>query len=193
MQDLIILILTFLGSLLVALLTVHYDRKIKDKKELKSLLESIVFELAKNLSISKTIKKTIDDNLKLIKQGGWPPTPDPTFMDLAYSRAILSETFYDFIRKKKLNILMKKLHECYAALQVVNNQTRILNEAKFEVLTKPSLLPKRIEEILQKRKETMVKVIEPTITELLLLFAQIEPKFQDTIKPLTATQESKIP
>ena len=182
------LIIQILGSLVIALIAVWFDRKLRDKKELDSLLDSIIFELTENLRIARTIKHTINNDLKTIRQGGWPPTPDPAYLDIAYSRATLSEVFFDFIRKKKLDALIKKLHECYAALQIVNHQTRILNEEKFGVLTKPSLLTKRIEEILQKRKEVIIKVIEPAIIELLLLSAQIEPKFQDTIKSLASTQ-----
>lgn len=186
------LIIQILSSSVIALIAVWFDRKLRDKKELDSLINSIIFELTENLRIARTIKHTMNNELKTIRQGGWPPTPDPTFLDIAYSRATLSEAFFNFFRKKKLSALIKKLHDCYTALQVVNYQIRNVNNAKFEVLTKPSMLPKRIEEILQKRKETIVKVIEPTITELLLLFAQIEPKFQDTIKPFTTTQEIKI-
>ena len=182
------LIIQILSALAIALIAVWFDRKLRDKRELDSLMDSIVFELTGNLRIARTIKHTINKELKTIRQGGWSPTPDPTFLDLAYSRATLSEAFLDFIRKNKLNVFIRKLHDCYAAIQVVNHDTRIINKAKFEVLTKPSLLPKRIEEILQKRKEIIVKVIEPAITELLLLFAQIEPKFQRTIKSLANTQ-----
>jgi len=181
------LILQIISPLAIALITVWFDRKLRDKKELDSLIDGTIFELTENLRIARTIKHTINSELETIKQGGWPPTPDPTFLDLAYSRAKLSGVFFDFIRKKKLNALIKKLDNCYAALQVVNYQTGNINQAKFEVLTKTSLLPKRIEEILQKRKEVIAKVIEPAITELLLLFAQVEPEFQDMIKPFTTT------
>jgi len=183
------LIIQILCSLAIALIAVWFDRKLRDKRELVSILDSLVFELAENLSIARTIKSGIDNEVELTKRGGWSPTPKPIFMDIAYSRAILSETFFDFVHKKHLNVLMKKLFECYAAFQVVNQNTRILNEAKFEVLTQPSLLPKYIEEILQKNKEVLLKVIEPAITQLLLLLAQIDSRFQDVIEPLTTSRE----
>ncbi|MFB0567254.1 MAG: hypothetical protein ACETVM_01545 [Candidatus Bathyarchaeia archaeon] len=183
------LIIQILSSLAMALVVVWFDRKLRDKKELDSLIDSLIFELTQNLRIARTIKHTINNELKTIRKGGWPPTPDPTFLDLAYSRATLSEAFFDFILKRRMSAFIKKLYDCYASLQIVNYQTRNINEAKFDVLIRPSGLPKRIEEILQKRKEVIVKVIEPAIIELLLLSAQIEPKFQDMIKPFTTTQE----
>jgi len=39
--------------------------------------------------------------------------------------ALLSGTFLRFISKKRLDILLKELHECYAALQLVNDQTKV--------------------------------------------------------------------
>lgn len=60
MLDLIVSVLTFLGSLLAALLTVYYDRKMRDKKKLTSIIDSIIFELARDLSIAKTIISTTD-------------------------------------------------------------------------------------------------------------------------------------
>lgn len=80
---------------------------------------------------------------------------------------------------------MKKLHECYGVLEVTNNETRLINRARFEALTAQGLLPKLIEEILQKRKEAIGKVVEPAIKDLLLLLAQLEPRFRDIVEPLT--------
>ena len=99
------LIIQILCSLAIALIAVWFDRKLRDKIELVSILDSLVFELAENLSIARTIKSGIDNEVELTERGGWSPTSKPIFMDIAYSRAILSETFFDFVHKKHLNAL----------------------------------------------------------------------------------------
>jgi len=97
--------------------------------------------------------------------------------------------FFDFARRKELTFT-RKLHDCYASLQVVNQYTEIVNREKFKVLTKPSTLPQRIEEVLLKRKEVIEKVVERTIVELPAMFSKIEKKSKDIMNLLASVPES---
>ena len=183
------LIIQILIPLAIALIVIWVKAKWDAKKELHSLIYGIVFELAENLRIARTIKHSVDSTLEVIRKGGWSPTPDPTFLDNAYLRATFSGMFFDFACKKE-STFTKKLHDCYASLQVVNQYTEIMNREKFEVLTKPSTLPQRIEGVLFKRKEVIERVVEPTIVELLAMFYKIEKKSKDIMNLLASVPES---
>lgn len=182
------LIIQGLIPLIIALIGIWIKAKWDAKKELHSLIYGIVFELTENLRIARTIKHSVDSALEVIRKGGWSPMPDPTFLDNAYLRATFSGVFFDFARKKK-STFIRKLHDCYASLQVVNQYTEIMNREKFEVLTKPSMLPQR-SEVLLKRKEVIGKVVEPAIVELLLMFSKIEKKSKDIMNLLASVPET---
>ena len=183
------LIIQALIPLAIALIGIWVKTKWDAKKELHSLIYGIVFELTENLRIARTIKHSVDTALEVIRKGGWSPTPDPAFMDNAYLRATFSGVFFDFVRRKE-STFTRKLHDCYASLQVVNQYTEIMNREKFEVLTRPSMLPQRSEEVLLKQKEVIEKVVEPAIVELLFMFSKIEKKSKDIINLLASVPES---
>jgi len=184
-----LLIIQVLIPLAIALIGIWVKAKWDAKRELHSLIYGIVFELTENLRIARTIKHSVDRALEVIRKGGWSPTPDPTFLDNAYLRATFSDVFFDFARKKE-STFTRKLHDCYASLQVVNQYTEIMNHEKFEALTKSSKLPQRIEEVLLKRKEVIERVVEPTIVELLAMFTKIEKKSKDIMNLLASVPES---
>lgn len=176
LQELIITTVTLFGSLVIALLAVKYDRRIENKRELHSILDGLVFESEENLRIARTIKKSTEDALKVIEKGGWSPIPDPKFVDIVYSRTRISEVFFEFIRSTRNNIFLAKLFECYAALQVVNDDIARMNKMKFEVLTQPNIVTKYIKEMLQKRIQVIEQVVEPSITEIYSILVLIDPR-----------------
>jgi hypothetical protein len=183
-----LLILQVIIPLVIALIGIWVKAKWDAKKELHSCIYGIVFELTENLRIARTIKHSVDQALEVIRKGGWSPAPDPTFLGNAYLRATFSDVFFNSAFKKE-STFIRKLHDCYASLQVVNQYTEILNREKFEVLTKPSMLPQRIEEILLKQKEVIEKAVEPSIVELLAIFSIMEKKSKDVVSLLASVPE----
>lgn len=89
------------------------------------------------------------------------------------------------------NIILKKLHECYATLQVVDYETQLINKSKFEAVNQQFMTKGYIKEILQKRIQVITQVVEPSITEILLLLAQVNSKFHEITRPLTLDRESE--
>jgi len=175
--------------LAIALIGIWVKAKLDAKKELRSLIYGVVFELTENLRIARTIKHSLDRGLEVIREGNWSPTPHLTFLNNAYLRATFSDRFFDFARRKGPT-LCRELHDCYASLQLVNQYTEITNRERFEILARPSALPQRIVEILSRQKEVIEKVVEPSIVELLHTFLIIEKKSKDIMQLLADAPES---
>ena len=186
MIETIFLLLSIPSSLFVALFAVKFDRWLADKKELKSILLGIGFEMAENISISRTITKKCEDNIKTPQNMKHPFAPFPTFSDLAYHRAKNSDVFFHFVDKERTGVareLVKNLHECYNSIRLVNSMMESEQQVKLEIMMQRC--PKEYgEQLLATTKRVAQEVIEPQLVKTLLLLGQVEPKLGKTISLL---------
>jgi len=137
MNEIIFILLSILSSLFVALFAVKFDRWLADKKELTSILSSIGFEMAENISIARTIAKKAEDDVKTLRNMKFPFAPMPTLSDSAYLRAKNSDVFFHFVDKEKTGVgreLVKNLHECYNSIRLVNSMMESEQRVKLEIM-----------------------------------------------------------
>lgn len=187
MIEIIFLLLSIPSSLFVALFAVKFDRWLADKKELKSILMGIGFEMAENISIARTIAKKAEDDLKTLRSTNFPFAPMPTFSDSAYVRAKNSEVFFHFMGRERTGVareLVKNLHECYNSIRLVNFMMESEQQVKLEIMMQRC--PKEYgEQLIATTKRTVHEVIEPQLTKTLLLLWQVEPKLRKIISFLS--------
>jgi len=187
MYEIILFLFSVLASLFVALSAVKFDRWLADKKELKSILLSLGFEMAENISIARTIAKKAKDDIKTVQNRKHPFAPFPTFSDLAYHSAKNSEVFFHFVNKERTDMardLVKNLHECYNSIRLVNSMMKSEQQVKLEIMM--GRCPKEYgEQLLATTHRTAQEVIEPLLIKTLLLLGQVEPKLHKTISLLS--------
>ena len=187
MNEIILLLLSIPSSLFVALFAVKFDRWLADKKELKSILSGIGFEMAENISIARTIAKKAEDDVKTLRSMKFPFAPMPTFSDSAYLRAKNSDVFFHFVGRKRTGVtreLVKNLHECYNSIRLVNSMMESEQQVKLEIMMQRC--PKEYgEQLFATTKRTVQEVIEPQLIKTLLLLEQVEPKLRKTISLLS--------
>ena len=187
MNEIIFLLLSIPSSLFVALFAVMFDRWLADKKELKSILSSIGFEMAENISIARTIAKKAEDDIKTLHNMKHPFAPFPIFSDLAYLRAKNSDVFFNFVGRERTGVtkeLVKNLHECYNSIRLVNHMMESIQQVKVEIMTHKSR-KEYGEQLFATTKRTVEEVIEPQLIKTLLLLGQVEPKLHKTISLLS--------
>lgn len=166
--------------LLVALIVLWIDRKLRDNDEFDSVMDGLVGELCQNLSIVRTQEVGIDRIVDLMKKGGWNTTPDPLLSNDAYHRAVASEVFFRDMRKNSEGVV-RNLMEHYASQEVVNEGIRQLNQAKFDYLVFRNISISAFEVLFAQQKETIEKVIEPSIVGILIMVSSIKTKYRKTI------------
>ena len=191
MYEFILFLFSVLASLSVALSAVKFDRWLADKKELKSILLGIGFEMAENISIARTVAKKAEDNIKTLQNMKHPFAPFPAFSDLAYLRAKNSDVFFRFVDKERTDVardLVKNLHECYNAIRLVNSMIESEQQVKLEIMM--GRCPKEYgEQLLATTRRTVQEAIEPQLVKTLLLLGQVEPKLNKTIWLLAKSEQ----
>jgi len=191
MYEFILFLFSVLASLSVALSAVKFDRWLADKKELKSILLGIGFEMAENISIARTVAKKAEDNIKTLQNMKHPFAPFPAFSDLAYLRAKNSDVFFRFVDKERTDVardLVKNLHECYNAIRLVNSMIESEQQVKLEIMM--GRCPKEYgEQLLATTQRTVQEAIEPQLIKTLLLLGQVEPKLSKTISLLAKSEQ----
>ena len=190
MNEIIFLLLSIPSSLFVALFAVKFDRWLADKKELKSILLGISFEIVENISIARTIAKKAEHDVKTLQNMKYPFAPMPTFSDSAYLRAKNSDVFFNFVDRERTGVareLVKNLHECYNSIRLVNHMMESEQQVKLEIMMRRC--PKEYgEQLFTTTKRTVEEAIEPQLIKTLLILGQVKPKLHETISLL-----SKIP
>jgi len=187
MYETLLFLGSVLSSLFVALLAVRFDRWIADKKELASIISSLGFELAENISIARTITEKAEDDIKILQATKISFAPMPTFSEVAYFRAKNSDIFLNYIAQNKSGIerkLIKNLHECYNSMRLVNSMLESEQEVKLEIMMQ-RCQKEYGEQLSATTSKTIQEAIEPLLIKTLLLLGKIKPKLYETISLLS--------
>jgi hypothetical protein len=180
-MDFLLLFVEVIASLLIALAILWIDRRLRDNDDFDSIMDGLIGELCQNLSIVRTQKVGIDGKVDLMKKGGWNRTPDPLLSNDAYHRAVASEVFFRDMRKNSEGFV-RILMEHYASQEVMNEEIRQLNQAKFDYLIHRDISVDAFEVLFGQQKATIEKVIEPSIVSLLIMVSSIKAKYGETIR-----------
>lgn len=196
-DEIVLVFVSILSSLLVALIAVMFDRWLGNKKELNSIFSGLLFEIVENISIAETIVKKAEKDLRALQVAQHAFAPFPTFSDVAYLRAKNSEAFLNFVGRERsgraqelFRDLHTDLHECYSSIRLVNYLIESIQELKIEIMT--NRCPKEYGELLvEETRRGIVGVIEPKLREVLLLIRQVEPRLHQNLSVLRETFTSK--
>jgi hypothetical protein len=115
-----------------------------------------------------------------MEKGGWSRMPDPLFSEVAYKRAVGSETFFSHMRKSQKGFV-RQLMEYYTSQEVVNCEIGHVNDVKFNFLVYGNIQTKVLRLILEQQKKTLELVIEPDIIKILDVLSSMNVKYRQTI------------
>jgi DNA-directed RNA polymerase subunit N (RpoN/RPB10) len=189
MDEYIPLLLTFFLSLLVALASIRYERRLKDNEERMEILNSLQHEAWYNRRMATAMLERIDECLRFVKKGE-DLAPLPLFSDSAYIAArnkgtVVKEILKE-IRKhpkskepteRKWSDLNDKLNNCYFILHIINSAINMREQVKL--LTLP------LEQDLREKYESSAHVRTITLKYLRGEVAKAIPLLDDTSKIVT--------
>lgn len=112
-MDYTLVFIEVITPLLIALIVLWVDRKLRYVDEFDSIIDNLICELCENLAMVRTITSGIDGRLSLMKKGGWSRASDPLLSNIAFNRTVASEVFFSYMRKNN-NSFVRKLMEYYS-------------------------------------------------------------------------------
>jgi len=187
-----LLLLTFFSSILVALVSIKYDRRLKAKEEIKETLNSLLQETLYNLGHARNILEKLNSDIKAIEERE-DLAPLPLLSDTAYINATnkgilvalaLREAKAHVSDKTKREVkkwgeLLHSLQECYAEIRNFNSAVQMREQVKLLTIPFSRSVPKT-ELSTYFRTETMKYLIEKVSHDISILEG-IEKKLSNCV------------
>jgi len=149
LDEYLLLLLSMASSLLVALLSIRYERRLRKREEVSETLRGLLQETIYNIGVAKTILRKLDSDLKIVEEKE-DLAPLPTLIDTAYLNAtnrgmlvaqmwkeIKTEIHHKTSKEHRWRDLNNLLIECYSEVRKnLNSAIQMREQVKLLTLHK---------------------------------------------------------
>lgn len=151
-------IVTFLGSLLVALIAISFSQVLSNNREYRKTLENLRSEVSTNISNAGLMNKWIDTNLDALKDDNVVVATCPHLYESAWisARGVVSSKDYG---------IATKMEDAYGFLVGISDLMRAVEELKWGVQAAMTGSKQRTITVFTAMRETINKGLLPNLTE----------------------------
>jgi len=151
-------IITFLGSLLVALIAVSFSQVLSNNREYRKALENLRSEVSTNIKNAGLMNKWIDANLDALKEDQIVVATCPHLYESAWisARGAVSSRDYG---------IATKMEDAYGFLVGINDFMRTVEELKWGVQAAMTGSKRRTITVFEAMRKTVDTGLLPNLTE----------------------------
>lgn len=171
-------IVTFIGSLAVALSSVWFAQWLSAKREYRKALEYLKNEVSTNIKVSGLICQWVDRNLEASKDKQMVVASCPHLYDSAWVSVKGALAVKDYV-------IAANLEEAYFLITVVNDHMRNFEELRWGVGSALKDMGLRMDSILKVTRLTIVSHLMPKLEEAI---SRLDKKLK-----VTSTIEGQTP